>query len=224
MISDLNSDIGIFSGNISWSIRDFFGDYTNPIENTRPWLNLRPIYLFLSPYLQTPFPIFYRLFAAPSVEPWSACYRRSTRFPEYSTSALTMRLSSNAPCTSQWNSIHKPPTIEISCSFDIYVIEPWLCRCVAGKETRCRSTADNRFPRSIATCRQTWFETQGSWKCQKVLITVYHLVSLLDALVFFFFFFPPPLLLSLAISLSSLYHYSPTGESDNARVTSNPWH
>lgn len=147
----------------------------------------------------------------PRWSPGGAGYRRSTRFPEYSTSALTMRLSSNALCTSQWDSIHKLPTIEMSWSFDIYVVGPWLRSRVAGKETRCRSTADNRFPRSISTCSQTCFETQGTWKCQKVLIIVYDLVPILDGLFLFFFFFLS-VILSLAISLSSLYNCSPTGE------------
>lgn len=100
------------------SIRDFLSYQTNPIEK---YLNLNKSQTHISSYLhisrlQTPDSIFYRLFAVPSVEPWSACYRRSTRFSgvhHKCTYNETTYVSSNAPCTSQWDYIHKLPTIEI---------------------------------------------------------------------------------------------------------------
>lgn len=214
--------------NIAWFVI-FFSYYTNPIENTpNPNKSQTHIssYLHIS-RLHSPFSIFYRLFAAPSVEPGGACYRRSTRFPEYSTSALTMRLSSNAPCTSQWDSIHLPRTIEIPGSFDICVVGPWLCSCVAGKETRCRSTADNRFPRSMSTCRQTWFETQGSWKCQKVLITsVWFSFHSRWVVPFFPFRFSLFLIvISGHFRLAFTIIFRPESRTtDKARATSNPGH
>lgn len=153
--------------------RDFFSDYTNPIENTTNLtLNLRPIYLLRISI--SPDSILHFLPALCGTLGGALELQVIVDPPDF---------RSTAQVHLQWDYLQMHHArhsgiIYINCpqlKFLFFWYLPWLCSCVAGKETRCRSTADNMFPRSNlirdprflevseSLDNSVWFSSNSRW-------------------------------------------------------------